>query len=590
MGIGFALGKGFIGGALQQQEEVKDEAKERRKMAMTDWMTNVMPKVQEAQIQDDEDMSIAQSVVNRPDFAGNLPAAFEYAKYRRSGEVKNAEEYLANIRDNKITPNPQANAKFLENANKYMSYTVSENEGKTTYSDFKMKPRQAATPVDAQPTDQPRTLDQVLFGKQSAAGDMQKARGQFTQDFGVDPTAPVTSQFKNIDTSMYSPERINKEQHMRVAKLADINLANPEMFGDKYAEAQKMYLQGPEIFNAWAVKNQIPESTRKAIARQEKMSDLTMGAVLNNIDNLNEDGRKALASGQLNSKNAYKFLTEYSMTPEQRKKIEMNLKGDYPNTDLEWKMLFADHNKFADIEPDPLVRARKKQALDEYEQNKKKQSTVDALIRAGKPEQATAELNAPITKTEVQNLGLTKEEEAALNAYNGAQTDASVPDPQAARQAAKVDAPAGFSEPEDVKGPGFIARTRDVLATEPTADVEKRLRTPGMSLEDLNPLDYVSKLGSTMSVPKERYAEIAKNIKFSPEAINQFKTRQFDGDKFSKTFDTKILPHLNEYKSLAEGSKALPVGSAFKVRATSKDGRKFWQWYIVDEDKKAKYK
>ena len=93
-----------------------------------------------------------------------------------------------------------------------------------------------------------------------------------------------------------------------------------------------------------------------------------------------------------------------------------------------------------------------------------------------------------------------------------------------------------------------------------------------------------------MSVPKERYAEIAKNIKFSPEAINQFKTRQFDGDKFSKTFDTKILPHLNEYKSLAEGSKALPVGSAFKVRATSKDGRKFWQWYIVDEDKKAKYK
>jgi hypothetical protein len=561
MGIGYALGTGFLNRAVKQQDENLDEARSNRQLAMKVWMTDTLPKVQAARAADAEAMSHINDFMKDDYFKGNVPLAFMAGKGIQSGLYKSLDHFKADVDNGKIVLPPEARAAQEAELGKY--FDISRDDMGTA-TGMALKPETPVNP-NSMPAvaggQQPGFFDR-LMGKSNPAQDMQETRGKFSAMTGIDPMAAhTTSRIQGINIPGVSvptidqrKEGFQKEALAFVQKNPDL-IKNPNLFADRLAAGDMDgAIKAGEMFSAKDIRQE-QYNNQYRLKVMEMLPELNNGnAVLGALfsPNFNRDKLGSVLKGQFKTEDEkIAYLTKLE-TAKQRiaglddpqKVLLLDAQG------LLAPLLpdSADYNKF--------VGEAKKQYTDKV--NAMNAYTNRILNPDGSVNPNAANPPSPGAAAQPQTG---KETPAAATTETPEKAKAPKADPWASPTGANTGITYENEKPKEAPRARRVGEDANNQPSQDRALIDLiTSKEPAVKVREANPLSVIKSMKTITDTTRK--AEVAKNITFT-----QADAQKFFGESYNENasvLERDVAPYLKEYKSSAEAAKEVEIGQLFK--------------------------
>ena len=558
MGIGFALGTGFVNAANKRQEENRDESRENRKLAMEVWVKDTRPRILAARAKDETHVNTMNTLMQDSTFKGQPARAFYAAKWM-STTGKDVTEFNNFYAQGDIPE--ELKAEQMKEMQKHFNFNSDTNS-------FAWKDQVPAVP-QAQPqmegAKQPNFFSKMM-GTPDAGKDMNKGVSDMAKATGTDPNASTTSRFDAITVPGNFKAR-DKEAEAR-AQTAFSMMMKDEKAVANWKEVNDTYMkEGAEA--ALAKLTFIPLAVREDKEFKQNLKQALSSAVLQNFKDLKDPtgALAVLARGNATTADLADILGKNVRKPEERAALEAELKQKYgtPDSQIDWIALMADTKRFAELYPDPNTRKAVQQSV--MSMINSMQMSTQQKAMAGIP--GAEKFSAP-------GVNLTTSEQVTEDA-NKPVDPVVTPDPATVTPPAEVKKTA-TQEIEEVmnseEGLTLKAKDPQKKGTEikaPTRDEEigaiAEKGTPDQIRANRNPVGLLNAVGARTKGGKEesfaRVAEVASNITITPEVAARIMENEDYGNEWNRLMAQWVEPYLQEFGSMADAQAVVhPFGLA----------------------------
>lgn len=560
MGMGFALGTGFINAANKQIDDNENEDRQTRKLAMEVWLKDTLPKVQAARAQDNATVSQMNSLLADDYFKGNPGLAWTAAKGVQNGVYKSFDEFKQGVDSGKINLPPEVLNKQKEQLGQYFNMST-DDTGRV--NSMTLKPQDATQPLTQLPVPKSGILD-GLFNKRNPAEAMNKSAKEFHAMTGIDPLNPqITPKTQSINVEGATVPTVDAKAEARAREAMGQIIKEPDRVTN-FDEVNREYAaNGPQA--ALKIAKYVPEEEAYQRKYERGMQQAVANTLIEHAGDFKDPTKmlRDMAQGKASKETILNILTDNGnkmMSAEDKQMMQQRVEKMFPKNAFSASMLFADRQLFEKLVPDPAARALWKSTAMNYEQMAN-QSSISKTMEAVGNQAGAAGAGAAASTSAGRAFPLTPEEQATQTpakqpAPTGptAKPAAATPEQQikALETAAQSDQPITKEpSPPKMKGEregesilGKISIDQDVRANVRAAKPEYVQKT--------NPLAVMKILKEGSNTPTNK-AAIARNTVFN---INDVYALHNNTDA-SKLFDEQIAPFLSD-----DASKT-PIGAFF---------------------------
>lgn len=572
MGIGYALGTGFLSRAVKEQEDNKDEARSNRQLAMKVWMTDTLPKVQAARAADTQAVSQMNSLFADDYFKGNPGLAFMATKGIQNGTYKNVDAFKMDVDSGKINLPPDVQAAQRAELDKYFNLNTDET-GRVTGAALKPEPPVTPGNMPAMPgaDKQPGFFDRMM-GKTNPAQDMQEQRGTFSGMTGIDPlNASITPRTQNINLPGASvptvdprKEAFQKEATDFIKRNPDL-IKNPNLFADKLASGDlDGAIKAGQMFTAKDIRNENYNNQYrlKVMEMIPEMKDgsAVLGAIFS--PKFDRDKLGGILKGQFKSEDEkIAYLTKLETAKQRIAGLDDPQKILLLDAqDLLHPLLpdSADYNKF--------VAEAKKQYTDKVNAMNAYTGRIlnnngDVLpgaINPPPPGAANPAVQTPATTAtqDATNPPAATAKKPPVSPWTdpeGASTGVTYGD-----KVSTSTGPVGGEGP--VRAKPRIGEDNNLMPAQDGKLHDLVTKEPPVKVREANPFSVIKSMKTISDTTRK--AEVAKNITFTEADAKRFFSEGYSDN--ASALDRDVTPYLKEYKSSAEAAKEVEVGQLFK--------------------------
>lgn len=543
----FALGTGFMQGATQKLDDIQDERKKNRQMAMEVWVKDTLPRVRAAQAKDEAFVASVNGMMNDDYYKGN-PALAYYSKKWQERTGKDEMTFRSYAATNELPPEVKAAAEAELGKHFNIDPTSSQLSWKSQVP--------AVQPTQAQPGQKSSLYDKIM-GRGNMQSDATKGVKQGAAMAGVDPNASTTAR---SDTMSVPGGFQSKDPEKEKLKAMGINLAAQNF---ESIRNQQGFLKTLMTGDTATLEKAIADP-KFTISREEAKADkfnqaFRMAATeryLNGDFGKDNDLMRALLQG--NSQKIVEGVTRGLKTEEEKLSFAIRMKQiEVAAGSLDSPEAFKMMRKAGIL--DKLNIPEANLALMEKEADAaiaRKEDIMDRIMR----EQFNAKNSEREKIAPRSDVGT-----AAPEAVASPDTTAAPPATNPIEDA--MNSPEGFilkAKPEpaaetNTKENPYAVRAGTVSQFGTVEDI-RSFNDPVRLLKDAS---QRAKSGKDKDKKQARLVEVAKNITVTPGTADKIINDEEYGNEWNKMLTEYVEPLLQEFNSISEAQNVVhPFGLA----------------------------